>query len=88
MSILYDAPCRLENTKQYILIKDYNFLQRLDDFIQENIGDNWKQGLISIHYGFHLYVDPNNTMQRLEFQFEKDGPEIVIEDKAFFAKAR
>ena len=77
---------RLENNSHYIVIKEYEFLQKLDDFIQESIGDNWKQGLISIHYGFHLYIDPNNTIQRFKFQLEKDGPEVLIEDKIFLQK--
>ena len=77
--------CSLSNS-HYIVIKEYEFLQKLDDFIQESIGDNWKQGLISIHYGFHLYIDPNNTIQRFKFQLEKDGPEILIEDKNFLQK--
>ena len=34
---------RLDNNNQYIIIKDYEFLQKLDDFIQGNVGDNWKE---------------------------------------------
>ena len=74
---------RLENNREYVVIKEYDFLQKLDTFIQKNIGENWKQGLTSIHYGFHLYADPNDSIQRFKFQLEKDGPEVVIEDKLF-----
>jgi len=77
---------RLEKDNQYVTIQDYDFLHKLDNFIKDSIGEDWKQGLISIHLGFHLYMDPYDSMHRFKFQLEEDGTDVVIEDKSFLQK--
>jgi len=77
---------RLEKDNQYIAITDSDFLHKLDNFIKGSIGEDWKRGLVSIHLGFHLYMDPYDSMHRFKFQLEKDGVDVVIEDKDFLQK--